>query len=60
MILFGPMTIGGCSYFVINLVTEAEVRVFFCSEQVEVGNISQTNVKTQNCDEFPFCSSTAA
>jgi hypothetical protein len=38
-----------------HLVTEAEVQAFFC-----LGIISLTNVKTQNCDEFPFCLSTAA
>jgi hypothetical protein len=60
MILFGPMTIGGCSYFVINLVTKAESSSLFSLEQVEVGIISLTDVKTQNCDMFPFYSSTAA
>lgn len=45
MILFGPITIEGCSYFIINLVTKAEGAAFICSEQVEVGIISLTNIK---------------
>jgi len=42
------------SYFIINLVTKAEAAAFLCLEQVEVGIISLTDVKTQNYDKFPF------
>jgi hypothetical protein len=43
MILFGPLAIVGY-YFVINLAKKSSSSLF-CSEQVEVGIISLTNVK---------------
>jgi len=57
VILFGPLAIGGC-YFVINLVTKSTSNSLFCSEQVEVGIISLTNVRI--VIKFPFCSSNVA